>query len=170
MARFEEVSTSEYVIQESDKYLDLLSIVKKENLDENGIIERLSNISIPTLEEIERRTIGQNENALWKTGRQFRITSSNFQQIFKRKKENVDKLLVQFSNKTKSIETPALQWGRKREPIARKKYVAYKKLKRNESVKVRECGLFLCKKSGYLGASPDGIVTSKTDTCRPWVL
>ena len=64
VARFEEVSTSEYVIQESDKYLDLLSIVKKENLDENGIIERLSNIPIPTLEEIERRTIGQNENAL----------------------------------------------------------------------------------------------------------
>lgn len=64
MARFEEVSTSEYVIQESDKYLDLLSIVKKENLDENGIIERLSNIPISTLEEIERRTIGQNENAL----------------------------------------------------------------------------------------------------------
>jgi hypothetical protein len=34
----------------------------------------------------------------------------------------------------------------------------------------RECGLFLCEKSGYLGASPDGIVTSKIDTCRPWVL
>jgi hypothetical protein len=170
VARFEEVSTSEYVIQESDKYLDLLSIVKKENLDENGIIERLSNIPIPTLEEVERRTIVQNENALWKTGRQFRITSSNFQQIFKRQKENVDKLLVQFSNKTKSIETPALQWGRKRESIARKTYVAYKKLKHNESVKVRECGLFLCEKSGYLGASPDGIVTSKIDTCRPWVL
>jgi hypothetical protein len=46
---------------------------------------------------------------------------------------------LQFSNKAKSIETPAVQWGRKREPIARKKYVAYKKLKRNESVKVREC-------------------------------
>ena len=55
-------------------------------------------------------------------------TSSNFQQIFKRQKENVDKLLVQFSNKTKSIETPALQWGRMRDPIARKKYVAYKTL------------------------------------------
>lgn len=128
VARFEEVSTSEYVIQESDKYLDLLSIVKKENLDENGIIERLSNIPIPTLEEIERRTIGQNENALWKTGRQFRITSSNFQQIFKRQKENVDKLLVQFSNKTKSIETPALQWGRKRETIARKKICCLQKV------------------------------------------
>jgi hypothetical protein len=74
---------------------------------------------------------------------------------------------LQFSNKAKSIETPAVQWGRKREPIARKKYVAYKKLKRNESVKVRECGLFLC---ASLGASPDGSVTSKSDTCRPWVL
>jgi hypothetical protein len=63
-----------------------------------------------------------------------------------------------------------LQWGRKRESIARKTYVAYKKLKHNESVKVRECGLFLCEKSGYLGASLDGIVTSKIDTCRPWVL
>ena len=77
---------------------------------------------------------------------------------------------MQFSNKAKSIETPAVQWGRKREPIARKKYVAYKKLKRNESVQVRECGLFLCEKIGYLGASLDGIVTSKIDTCRPWVL
>jgi hypothetical protein len=112
VARFEEVSTSEYVIQESDKYLDLLSIVKKENLDENGIIERLSNIPIPTLEEIERRTIVQNENELWKTGRQFSITSSNFQQIFKRQKENFDKLLVQFSNKTKSIETPCFAVGK----------------------------------------------------------
>jgi hypothetical protein len=47
VARFEEVSTSEYVIQEFDKYLDLLFIVKKENLDENGIIERFSQRKSP---------------------------------------------------------------------------------------------------------------------------
>jgi hypothetical protein len=57
---------------------------------------------------------------MWKLPQILRITSSNFQQIFKRQKENVDKLLVQFSNKTKSIETPALQWGRKCESIAKK--------------------------------------------------
>ena len=44
------------------------------------------------------------------------------------------------------IETPALVYGRKHEPIARRKYIAFKKLKQNERVSVRECGIFICKK------------------------
>jgi hypothetical protein len=61
-------------------------------------------------------------------------------------------------------------YGRKHEPIARRKYIAFKKLKQNERVSVHECGIFICKKNGFLGASPDGLVASKSDTCREWVL
>ncbi|CAC5367842.1 unnamed protein product [Mytilus coruscus] len=113
---------------------------------------------------------GQSENHLWQTARKFRFTSSNSHDVVTRKKENLDKFLLKFTQTDKYIDTPALRLGRKHEPIARKKYVVYKKLKHNEKVNVLECGIFLCKKFGYLGASPNGIVTKKSEACQPWVL
>ena len=86
---FEEVSTSEFTIKKSYKYIDVLSIAKKENIDESSIIEKFSNIPKDTLKEIETRTMGQNANPLWQSARHFRITSSNFYAILKGKKENV---------------------------------------------------------------------------------
>ena len=53
----------------------------------------------------------------------------------------------------------AWKWGRKKETIARKQYVAMKKLKSKESVKVEERGIYI-----YLCASPDGIVC-KSEPC-----
>lgn len=67
-----------------------------------------------------------------------------------RKKENVEKFVSKFIQEDNGIETPALVYGRKHELIARRKCIAFKKLKQNE------CGIFICKRNGFLGASPDG--------------
>jgi hypothetical protein len=68
--------------------------------------------------------------------RKFRTTSSNFNDVIRRKKGNVEKFLDKFSQDEKFIETPALCYGGKHENIARKKYIAYKKLRENEKLAV----------------------------------
>jgi hypothetical protein len=171
VAHFQEVTTSESIKYDSDRFIDILSTIKRETIiDEQSVMELLSNIPSYILNEIEERTKGKADNLLWKITRQKRITSSNFHDIVVRKKENVEKLVSKFIQEDNGIETPALVYGRKHEPIARRKYIAFKKLKQNERVSVRECGIFICKKNGFLGASPDGLVASKSDTCREWVL
>ncbi|CAC5375875.1 unnamed protein product [Mytilus coruscus] len=120
--------------------------------------------NIPQIEidGIENRTVGQSENPLWFETRKFRITSSNFHQIVAHKKADVEKLVQSFSNPDKLINVAPLIWGRKHEPIARKKYIAHRRLKYGEKIFVKDCGIFLCDKFGFLGASPDGLVKKCT--------
>lgn len=97
---------------------------------------------------------------MWKTARKCRITSSNFHDVYVRKDStSPEKLIEKFVGKgNDSIDTPALRWGRKYEPIARKRYIAHKKLFNKQKVNVVDCGLFPSEDHAYLGSSPDGIV------------
>jgi len=51
----------------------------------------------------------------------------------------------------------------KNEQIAKKRYIAYKKIKENQRVNISECGLVLSFEETYIGASPDGLVTCGSD-------
>ncbi|CAC5421798.1 unnamed protein product [Mytilus coruscus] len=82
--------------------------------------------------------------------------------IVARKKADVEKLVQSFSKPDKVINVAPLIWGRKHEPIARKKYIAHRRLHFCEKIFVKECGIFLCDKFGFLGASPDGLVKKYT--------
>jgi len=44
------------------------------------------------------------------------------------------------------------------EPIAKKRYKAFNKLKFKQNVTIMKKGLFICSTYGFLGASPDGLV------------
>jgi hypothetical protein len=57
------------------------------------------------------------------------------------------------------VDNKALQWRRKHEPIAKKRYKAYKKLNCKQKVNVHERGVFLCDTCSFLAASPDGVVS-----------
>ncbi|XP_076080580.1 uncharacterized protein LOC143051582 [Mytilus galloprovincialis] len=163
VVNFEEVETSEYLHFESDNYIDIMSIVQKEPpINETILLDKFVNIPQTVIDEIEKRTLGQSENQLWFDTRKFRITSSNFHSIVSRKKADVDKLVQSFSKPGKVINAAPLIWGRKHEPIARKKYIAHRRLKYGEKIFVKECGIFLCDKFGFLGASPDGLVKKCT--------
>lgn len=160
---FEEVETSEYLHYESDSYIDIMSIVQKEPpINKTVLLDKFGNITPSVIDEIENRTVGQSENALWFETRKFRITSSNFHQIVARKKADIEKLVQSFSKPDKVINVAPLIWGRKHEPIARKKYIAHRRLNFGEQIFVNECGIFLCDKFGFFGASPDGLVKKCT--------
>jgi hypothetical protein len=124
------------------------------------VVPSLEHIPSSVAEELEFRTRGQAENTLWKAARKVRITASNFHDIKTRKPNtpatNLVKKIVNESEK--DLILPALKWGRKMEPIAKKRYKAFNKLKLKQNVTIMEKGLFICSTYGFLGASPDGLV------------
>ena len=164
----EEVTTSEMITFASDRFIDLGETVAKDNLTKSKFLDFLDECDETVVGEIEERTRGQNSNPLWARARKGRITASNFHDVKCRKASTpsdkiVSKLIGDLESPNPNI--PALKWGRKKEAIARKQYVAMKKLKSKESVKVEERGLYISKDQCYLGASPDGIVCHKSEPC-----
>ena len=60
------------------------------------------------------------------------------------------------------VDTKALQWGRKHEPIVKKRYKAYKKIKLQAKSKCSQRGeYFFVNTCSFLAASPDGVVSQE---------
>lgn len=107
---------------------------------------------------------GQHDNPLWVAARTGRVTASMFHDI-KTKKDTTkpDNIVHKVLGESKSFDNSAVAWGRKQEPIAKKRYKAYKKLKEGKIVHVSEMGLMLCTENPCIGASPDGLVRFNSD-------
>ncbi|KAJ8310188.1 hypothetical protein KUTeg_012053 [Tegillarca granosa] len=159
-----EVETSEHIVYDSDEYINLEQLHRKYNCDEKTVIEKTMHVPDTVIKELETRTRGQNENTLWKLARKNRITSSNFHDILVRKSATpVEKLLQKliFGN-SDEVDTMPIRWGRKYEPIARKKYIAYKKLHHKENVRVENVGLRLCEAPCSIKQSNNAINVEKS--------
>lgn len=102
--------------------------------------------------QLERNTVGQHENELWRSSRMNRLTASNFGKVIKRKKTTLCHNIVKVLVYCKDIQTPAILFGRLNERNAIKKY------EEKYSVNVQKCGLFVSESEPYLAASPDGLV------------
>lgn len=106
------------------------------------------------LKDLEVRTRGQSECALWNEERKIRLTASFFGRICKMRKNDSDSV----SGITKSIinprklTTPPVIHGKQCEIPARKLYE-----QKTQRV-CREVGLFVYKKYQFLAASPDGLI------------
>ncbi|KAK3106057.1 hypothetical protein FSP39_011763 [Pinctada imbricata] len=163
VGRFEEVETSENIICKSDNFIDVENLLKGIS-SRDQIVDVTSRVPPDVIEEIEIRTRGQCENGLWLKARKCRITSSIFHDVSVRRKTTpAEKLVSRIIGKDcETVDTPALRWGRQYENIAKKHYVAHKKLFNKQRVYVQECGLFLCEENAYLGSSPDGVVHNNT--------
>ncbi|KAL4127211.1 hypothetical protein QTP88_011402 [Uroleucon formosanum] len=102
-------------------------------------------------EYIEKETRNQCNSNLWIETRRKLITASNFGQIIGLRPHtgcgNTIKSLI-YSN----TNTPAMEYGRQHESIA--KCQVEKELK----IKITECGLFIHPEYFYLGATPDGLI------------
>ncbi len=102
------------------------------------------------VENFEIKTRVQSSSPLWHKLRRGRITASNVGAIFRRKKEDVSKLLPQLTS-TRKVQTEAMKKGLAREPQAASMYSNIC----DDSVNIYPCGIVISPHSPWLAASPD---------------
>ncbi|VDI62477.1 Hypothetical predicted protein [Mytilus galloprovincialis] len=101
---------------------------------------------------LELNTRQQSHCKEWFEARQYRLTSSNFGRVLKRKSAPSDKFLTSIFN-SKQISAAPLDYGKRHEKSAKAKYLIEYKDRH-----YHECGLVVNKNFMFLGASPDGIL------------
>ena len=116
---------------------------------------------------LEQETVKQSLCELWKNSRKNRITSSNAHRVFIRKR-NFQTLAESLLNPNLESDLPAatrdaFRHGRIYEPVAREKYLDVMKFHLNRNIDIRETGLVLQPKLFWLAASPDGLVSDKSN-------
>ena len=119
-------------------------------------------------DQVECETHGQADCSRWYDVRRRRITASNFGKISRRrpttKVSGQVKILLYDSGKV--IRSPALQWGRDNEPVARRAYSQYQNTNGHSGLSTQASGFVICLDTPCLGCSPDDVVTdpSSPDT------
>ena len=101
---------------------------------------------------MEERTRGQTENTDWRTERSRRLTASNFGRVAKLRaatSRHNTVLSILYPDDISSL--PAIKHGRQSEQRALAQLVSLVGA-------VRPCGLFVDTNTGYLAASPDGVL------------
>ena len=112
----------------------------------------LCSLSEAEADEVERRTRGQSDNTDWRTERSRRLTASNFGRVAKLRattSRHNTVLSILYQDDISSL--PAIKHGRESEERALSQV--------GEVVgPVRRSGLFVDTNTGYLAASPDGVL------------
>ncbi|KAK3091881.1 hypothetical protein FSP39_023407 [Pinctada imbricata] len=112
--------------------------------------------------EINKLTVDQSESSEWYKYRHGRITSSIMHNACHYKGSDPDNYVVKqiMNTEQSSLSTPAVLYGKEREPLARS---IYEKMYMNEhkSSRVALSGLIINASYPHLGASPDGVVQCK---------
>lgn len=105
--------------------------------------------------KVEVETRVQSLSRRWFEERQFRITASKFGIVIKRVRQHTS-LASQLLYTSLSPAVKALQWGREHEPVALQEYSQALP----STLSLTKAGIFI-DESGYLGASPDGVVVDE---------
>ena len=125
------------------------------------LIKSYHNSSI--IANTEERTREQADNSEWFKYRTGRITASLFSSVNHFKfGDNLENYITKKIYNTDGItfKTKAMEFGTTHEPIARQMY--FRKYKaEHKNAHLSTCGLFVSKKTPYIGASPDGVVSCK---------
>ncbi|XP_039297261.1 uncharacterized protein LOC111057589 [Nilaparvata lugens] len=124
--------------------------------DRTSFIKSVSQISRKDIENVARITVGQCENPLWFAAKKYRLTASNFGKVLSAYKRNryPPSLFKQLKGDYNFKAVRSLQWGRDNEQTA------LRCLEEVNSVKIEKTGVWL-HESGFLGASPDGIIKNE---------
>ena len=123
--------------------------------------DRFVSLLTPSIQEavaVEKITRRQYACKRWHAERFSRLTSSKFGEICKCKEPVKLCTRLLYKGASSSLSSSSLLWGRDHEDTARDEYV--KTVAQPKGWKVQECGLFLSTRIGYLGTSPDGLVSS----------
>ena len=138
----------------------VFSQLKGEELLMCAVIKASLNVSCETREKIELETRSQSASQEWYAVRSKRITGSKSSKILSQKKRSISLLRECLYPKPLLEPLPKpIAWGRNSEPVAVNSYVLYMKEVLKKNVTVRPSGFIIHPDSGWLGASPDGIIT-----------
>ncbi|XP_052788528.1 uncharacterized protein LOC128223281 [Mya arenaria] len=105
--------------------------------------------------KLERQTIGQSDSKKWKDARRYRLTTSNFHIIFRRKAKTSPKATVDSLLYKQTKQTSAMAFGLQQEDLAAKRYC------KKTGAKVVKKGLVVDSEYPYLGASVDRVNVSE---------
>ncbi|KAK3083939.1 hypothetical protein FSP39_005662 [Pinctada imbricata] len=125
--------------------------------------EHLGQFSQDIVNTIEKDTRGQFQNSTWKTMRYGMLTASNFHKICNAvdRRHCPPSLLNSILSKYETdLEVPSLQWGRKKEPVARDLYTRASRINHKKAM-VEEKGLYVMNDCPFIGCSVDGIFSCK---------
>lgn len=134
----------------------------------NNVSELLKNIHLTSdqLSALERATVGQGSNDLWKKARKGRITASVFYRVHtkmeKLKKDpsiSCESLLQNLINPPPLGHLAHIAKGSESEAKAVESVMNILRKERHSNLSLTQCGLFVHPEKQYLGASPDGIIT-----------
>lgn len=98
---------------------------------------------------LERNTVGQSRNPLWKQERSLRLTASHFGRVCKLQAKTSCVNTVKEILYSTFTGNRATHYGLEHEPIAIKEFES------EYNLEVRECGLFIDQEHPFLAASPD---------------
>ena len=109
----------------------------------------------------EQETRGQSNNNKWFDHRLGRITASKCHRVAcpHRAGTSPSKIIKEVLNYNKSVQTKAMREGIENEGLIISQYTEKMRKEGHAGLEVNSCGLFVCKTHGFLGASPDGLVT-----------
>ena len=141
------------------RFLDIPDSSQKE-------MEFLEKIKLSPDESIklQAQTIKQRECPQWFKERKYRITSSNAHKIYIRKKnfETLVKQVTQNIRKLPANVNEMFNHGVINEDVAKEKFVCVMNYRLRENVKIEETDLLVQPCLPWLGASPDGLVFTKS--------
>lgn len=102
--------------------------------------------------DLEIKTRGQAANPLQRAETSNRLTASSFGLICrKRESTNPQNIIKRILNES-FTGLYATDWGRQNEETAKQQFAL------EHSCVIQECGLYVHKNFGFLGASPDGVI------------
>ncbi|XP_045172918.2 uncharacterized protein LOC123534648 [Mercenaria mercenaria] len=131
---------------------DYLKLSPEENFLQKIFVTKISD---ETVIDIEKKTMGQSVNKLWKEERTKRLPSSMFGKICKSTDRTDKDKLARSLVDTREIKAAALEHGRKHETIAITRFME------DTGNTVHSCGLVVSKQFPFLASSPDGIINAK---------
>ena len=131
----------------------------KEELQKRvALFKESLNLPPHEIREIEQSTRDQSQSPLWHTVRKYRITASHFGAVFQRKPTTPPQALVLQIIDAKPFTSPATEWGKEYESIAREKYTQLQNDSGHHSLYSCQSGFVISEKYPHLGASPDAVV------------
>jgi len=111
---------------------------------------------------LAKRTTGQFENAEYRKERKGMITATQmlrFVRLAKQFMRAVESLSIDPDKEQVVVDTEAMRYGRKMEPVARQAF-----LDRHPGWRVEGTGLWRERRYYYIGASPDGLTYDQPDS------
>jgi hypothetical protein len=150
----------------TDSDSDLLSPVREHPVSLKDLKNRCEQVKRKILvgeveiESIEKSTRGQSNESLWFFHRKKRITASKCHRVASlRDSTSPTKTIREVLHYNTAYQSQSMKEGLMKEEDILKDYTALKHEQGHANLTVDHCGFFISKTSGFLGASPDGLVT-----------